>query len=225
MRILGWFLWMIGLLLLLALGSWQVQRHFWKQGLIADVTARSAQASVRLIGHPPEFTPVHITGTLDIDKTLFVRSLKTHSSGTARSGFALLMPLQQHAHEQDLWINVGFLPAPLTDSAPSVHDLNIPTSLVSIKGWMRAPESEHFWTPKPQGNVLYALTPPSPFYIEAAQVDPPIPTLETNSLTLNLSTNHKGYAFTWFGLALGYVGITWLAFRRKIRFHKGSTSP
>ena len=69
-----------GACLLVSLGVWQLQRHAWKQDVIAAIENRISEAPVALPDRPEEaahaYLPVGVTGRIGSDEILVQSSLK-----------------------------------------------------------------------------------------------------------------------------------------------------
>src|SRR5271163_4015811 len=60
----------LGVLILLGLGTWQVYRLHWKEGILAEITAAEQHPPAPLADHPPEYGRVSVTGRFRFDKAL-----------------------------------------------------------------------------------------------------------------------------------------------------------
>ncbi|WP_312419426.1 SURF1 family cytochrome oxidase biogenesis protein, partial [Shinella sp.] len=103
------------LLLLVAvfvgLGSWQVQRLFWKLDLIARVDARVHADPVPAPAGPvdaaaDEYRHVTATGLYEHDKTVLVQAVTERGAG-----FWVVTPLRPDGGGPTILINRGFVPA------------------------------------------------------------------------------------------------------------------
>ena len=103
------------LLALLALGSWQIERLFWKRQQIAERQAAVAAAPVaapRSLGETRgmEFRHVIDEGVFLHDKEIFLGA----TSEAGRNGYQVLTPLRE-AEGRNVFVNRGFIPAELKD--------------------------------------------------------------------------------------------------------------
>ncbi|MGE5511320.1 MAG: SURF1 family protein, partial [Bacteroidota bacterium] len=88
---------LVGLAVLLSLGTWQLQRKTWKEGLLADIAARTKATPIPLdearrrqaAGEDVEYTRVVARGRFLHDKEAFV-----YASGAGGPGFHLYTPLE-----------------------------------------------------------------------------------------------------------------------------------
>ncbi len=62
------------LAVLLGLGTWQVERLHWKQGLMAQIARAEAAPAVQLSAQPEPYSKVQVTGRLRDDLAASYRS-------------------------------------------------------------------------------------------------------------------------------------------------------
>ena len=224
------------LVVLLWLGTWQVQRKAWKEVLIATVTERFAAPPVRL--PPPaewprldpsddEFRRVGFSAEWLNDKEALVyttgSSLRADAAGP---GYWVFTPARVLGGI--VMVNRGFVPEGRQD--PATRPEGRVAGPVDIVGVMRWPETPGLFTPAgdPGRNLWFARDPAAmaaakgigavaPFYIEQESPSVPGGLPQVGKLQPSLPNNHLGYALTWYGLALVLVvgfGI-WAAGRRR----------
>ncbi|NBB68959.1 MAG: SURF1 family protein [Alphaproteobacteria bacterium] len=206
----------LGLPLLLVLGTWQVQRLEWKTSLIAMLEARHAQPAVALpavteLGPDLAHRPVRVTAELAPDPVL--RYGVERQQG--RPGHDVLQ-LARLADGRALVVNRGWL----AEDAPPVRT---PAGEVTLEGPVRwIADLERRWpTPAndPQANRWYWYDQDALARAFGAEVLPvvlvaservlapgpavPVP----QSMAVNLPNNHLGYAITWYGLAVALIVI------------------
>jgi len=206
----------LGLPLLLALGTWQVQRLAWKTELIATLEARQAAPPVALppsaaLGPDWAHRPVRARGALATAPAL--RFGVERQRG--RPGHDVLQ-LMRLADGRALVVNRGWL----AEDAPSP---TTPEGEVTLTGPVRwIADQERRW-PVPAndaaGNRWYWYDPSAlaeafdadilPVVLEASEgqlpAGPAVPVPQP--MAVNLPNNHLGYAITWYGLALGLVAV------------------
>ena len=207
---------------LVGLGMWQLRRLAWKEALLARIEARAKAPPQAL---PPraqwaaldpdayEFRHVAATGTYDnAAETLILRA------SAEGPGYHVLTPLRVNGWGTVL-VDRGFVPEALRD--PALRHASEPRGPVAVSGLMRAPEPRNLFTPTddlargqfftrdPAAIAAYrGLADAAPFTID---VDPgatspggwPKPVVAA----LNIPNNHLSYALTWFGLAVGLLGV------------------
>ena len=216
--------------ILLALGTWQLQRKAWKEGLLADIAQRNSQMPVdpghhmfasRPAERPAEYTRVVVTGRFLHDKERF-----WFTDGHQGSGFAVFTPLEM-APRQIVWVNRGYIPARLKDPATRLEGQL--QDRTTVTGLIRSPGERNTFTPANDvaKNVwfwrdLAALNASafagdvqiSPLMIDAA-AEPANPGgwPKGGATAARLSNRHLEYAVTWYGLAATLIGV-YLAYAR-----------
>src|SRR5271154_2804306 len=103
---------LFGLALLLSLGTWQVQRLGWKEGLIAQRMAAAAADPVPLPltsndAGALEFHRVRAAGTFRHDRELYLHAITADGS----AGYHVITPLVL-ARGGTLLVDRGFVPEP-----------------------------------------------------------------------------------------------------------------
>src|SRR5579863_7847338 len=168
----------IALLLLLGLGTWQVQRLHWKEGLIAERNAALTAAPVPLpktldAARPLEFHPVRADGEFLNDHELYLNAQSLRGD----QGFHVITPFRL-ADGTILMVDRGFVPTDKKDPATrAAGEVARPTTVV---GLLRLPEPPGWFTPanEPQKNSWFSIDLPAmaqaagvgsalPFYIDA----------------------------------------------------------
>lgn len=234
----GWGFLIGGLILLvvlLALGTWQVERLQWKEGLLAKIDQRIHSEPVDLAaieklhaeGADIEYRPVTVRGT-------FVNSGERHFLNTwkGQSGFDVHTPLRL-GDGRYIFVNRGFVPYDRKD--PATRQGGELQDEVDITGLARTapPEKPSFIVPDntPDENIFFwkdlkamaatAGLPEGavvlPFYVDAD--DTPNPGgLPVGGVTIiDLPNNHLQYALTWYGLAAVLVVVMIIRLRSRRR--------
>lgn len=209
--------------ILVALGTWQLQRKEWKEGLIATLTARSQAAPAAL---PPRSAWPALDSARDEYRRVIFEA-KFEKSGEALvyasasafrpdvSGFGLwVFTPAQLADGSRVVINRGFVPSD-TSWKTNVALSPPPPGDITITGAMRWPDRRGFFTPQDNTgqNVFFVRDPAAiaaakgwggvaPFYIEQESPVPPGGFPQPGKLVPSLPNNHLQYAVTWYGLAL-----------------------
>ena len=212
----------IGVCLLICLGTWQLYRLQWKENLIQTFDHRLAQPTQNLdhvlLTQTPivEFTPVQITGT-------FLKDFKLKLQGRSHKGqigYHLIMALRQ-TDGVTILVDRGWMPLAQTYETT-------PSSL-TLKGYIRLKSDYNFMTPANQYNrgEIYRLDPLEvarifnlknmvPFYmVETGPVLKDVyPSLAQP--VLHLRNNHLQYALIWYTLALALI-VIYILFRQQGR--------
>ena len=216
-----------GILVLLGLGTWQVERLFWKEGLIAQRQgAVSAPPAVLPDGLAAasglEYHHVSATGTFLSDRELYLGA--TDDDG--RLGYHVIEPLRL-ASGVVLLVDRGFVPENL--KLPASREAGEPQGEVTITGLLRLapPEKPHwflpdnsparnywFWVDIPAMSAATGLDRVLPFYVDADATPNPGGWPKGGVTPLQLPNDHLQYAITWFSLAVALIVIYFLYCRR-----------
>ena len=225
---------------LVALGTWQLERKAWKEGLIAELDAKLAApptepAGARALGNgslPPtdEFRRVAFPAEFLAGEEALVyssgSSLRPDATGP---GYWVFAPARLTGGSIVV-VNRGFVPEGRQDRKSRAGGQ--PSGVVDIVGVMRWPEQRGLFMPHgrarrrisgsratlrpwPQQKNGAAI---APFYVD--QEAPPAPggLPKVGPLKPSLPNNHLQYAVTWYGLALVILiaaAFFWCARRRE----------
>jgi len=225
---------LIALAILISLGTWQVERLHWKEGLLADIAARRNAAPVQLAdieqmlssGTDIEYRPVTVTGR-------YVNNKERHFLATWRgqAGFYVYTPLAL-ADGRTLFVNRGFVP--YDNKEPEMRMQGQLTGEQSVTGLARnrLPGKPSWIVPDNDlaKNIFYwkdidAMASSDgidaskvvPFFVDADSTPNPKGFPIGGVTEIDLPNNHLEYAFTWYGLAavlVGIVGVSWFRGRR-----------
>ena len=226
----------VALAILLALGTWQVQRLAWKESLIASIEGRVASAPLSLAEVERQFAqsgdvdyqPVVAEGRFRHDAEQFF-----FATYRGNSGWFVYTPLDL-ADGRAVFVNRGFVPYDRKDAATRA-DGQV-AGEVSVAGLARnqLAEKPSFIVPdnEPTRNIYYwkdmaAMADAAgiardrlvPFFIDAGDAANP-GGLPVGGVTLiDLPNNHLQYAVTWYGLAAALAGVFafWMIRWRKAR--------
>jgi len=213
---------------LLALGTWQVQRLFWKLDLIERVDVRAhaepvdapAASDWPALGNPSdyEYRRVKLTGTLLND-----REVQVYTVTDLGPGYWVMTPLRRD-DGSSIIVNRGFVPSDRRD--PSSRAGGEPTGNVGIVGLMRAPETGGLflrtndpangrWYSRniPQITQASGLSDVAPFYVDADATPNPGGLPVGGKTMLTFPNNHLSYAVTWYILAAMVVAAGWYVLR------------
>jgi len=210
---------------LIGLGTWQIQRKAWKEGLIAALDAQLATPPIAL---PPaaawsaldrsrdEYRRVTFSATFDNGKeALLFAAPSTFRPDVSGPGYWIFTPARL-ADGAMVLINRGFVPDGRQD--PKTRPQGQIAGPITIVGSMRWPDTRHWFTPsdEPAKNLWFAADPQAmakakglgtvaPFYVEQESPAPPGGLPKPGKLMVTLPDNHLQYALTWYGLALVLV--------------------
>lgn len=222
----------LAMAILLSLGTWQVQRLYWKEALIADIEARRTAVPAQMAdieamakaGEDVDYRAMRASGRFLHDKERHF--LATYAG---QAGFYVYTPLQI-ADGRYLFVNRGFVP--YADKAPETRTAGLVEGEQQVTGLARArlyakpgalvPDND------PAKNIFYwkdigamaatvDLPPESvlPFFLDADATPVPGGLPKGGVTQIDLPNNHLQYAVTWYGLALALAGVAIAAFVRR----------
>jgi surfeit locus 1 family protein len=216
---------LLGVVLLVALGNWQIRRLAWKEALIAAVDTRAhappdaapAEADwPNLDPSDSEYRRVRLTGVFDGAKQVLVyRALGEPRGRYGGQGYLVLTPLRL-ASGANVLVDRGFVPE--DDKAAAGDGLG--GGETTVTGLMRASEARNWFTPADNpakgewftrdiGAIARAegLTRVAPFIVDADAGADANALPEGGETLLAFPNNHLSYALTWYGLAVALVGV------------------
>jgi surfeit locus 1 family protein len=211
------------LLVLLALGTWQVHRLAWKEDLLAHIAHAEAAPPVPLKGVPSPFEKVKATGRLAHDKSaLYGAEVRDEPTGPVL-GAHLIEPLQRDDGETIL-VDRGWVP--LNRGEP----VALPADTVTVAGfiypgdkpgWFSAHDdivARHFYTLDPPAIAsALGLTNVAPYILVAMGRPPPQGVPIPAQHLPRPPNNHLQYAATWYGLAGALVVVFSLWANKTVR--------
>ncbi|MFN3765074.1 MAG: SURF1 family protein [Aliihoeflea sp.] len=215
----------VALVVLLILGTWQVQRLHWKEDLLATIAARVESAP-----RPLAEIEALDAGTGDVDywptraEGTFVHSAERHFFATHQgsSGYYVYTPLRLD-DGRFLFVNRGFVPFDRKDAETRMEGQV--EDRVAIEGLARnrLDEKPSFIVPEnePDKNIFFwkdidlmaatAGLPEGaevlPFFLDADETPNPGGLPIGGVTMIDMPNNHLQYAITWYGLALALVGV------------------
>lgn len=225
---------LVALAILVSLGTWQLRRLEWKEGLIARMQSRVHAPPQPL---PPrdawpklplpdyEYLRVAVRGTFEHEREVYV--FHAGGSGVLEPGWLVMTPLRL-ASGGRIVVNRGFVPMALQDPAKRAEGQI--AGETQVTGLLRAPEPRNPFTPadKPGARVMHVKDPAAiaslfgledvaPFLMdaEAAPVAGGWP--KGGQTTMSIPNNHFSYARTWYGLAITLVIVFGLFAARRLR--------
>lgn len=207
-------------LVLIGLGTWQVQRLHWKRGILAQIARAEAAAPVPLAGQPSPFTKVAATGQLRPDLSAWYGAEVRATRRGEQMGSYLIEPLER-PNQPPLLVNRGWVPQ------VRVRPIDQPTGTVTITGYVHPgdhptflsaaddPAVRRFYTldPKAIGAAL-GLPKVAPFVLIAMGPQPPQLWPDPAKHLPRPPNNHLQYALTWYGLA-GVLVVMFVSWSRK----------
>ena len=221
---------------LIALGTWQLERKTWKEALIASLTERLAAPPQAL---PPaaewgkldrardEYRQVRFVAAFDNTREALVfAAASAFRPDVSSPGYWVFAPARRIGAADSVtvdsvvMVNRGFVPdgrrAPTSRAAGQV------SQPLEITGVLRWPDERHWFTPAndPDHNLWFSRDPAgiaagkgldpktvAPFYVEQEAPAPPGGLPQPGRLVVALPDDHLQYALTWYGLATVLAAI------------------
>jgi surfeit locus 1 family protein len=219
-----WFVPMF--LVLIGLGTWQVQRLHWKEALIAKMNANLSAPPLtlgeilKLPNAQAQYHRVTLTGRFDNTK-------EAYAFATGEGGepvYHVLTPLIL-SDGRALIVDRGMIPQDLRD--PQKRAAGQLEGEQHVTGVWRTPDPANLFTPKPDLQkrlwfardvkamaVLDHLTLAAPVVVEADATPNPGDWPKGGQTVISLPNNHLQYAITWYLMALGLL-VVYLAWHRQ----------
>ena len=211
----------IGLIILISLGQWQVQRLHWKQGVLASIAALQSappQAlTTVLAGRRPakdlDYTKVK-ADCPNIEATPFVRLFTPSPS----AGFRIITVCRlSGAAYGAILVDRGFV---AQDAVDRLHPGQGPILSTPVVGVLRRGDTPNFLTPQnqpAQGLYYWKDIAGMAQVLGVTNVAPTFLVLQSPAPTgfgptpqptpVDIPNNHLGYAITWFGLAASLLSV------------------
>jgi surfeit locus 1 family protein len=217
------------LVVLLGLGTWQVERLIWKEALIARRQAAVSAPPVELPSSPAvaqalEYHHVSASGHFLNDRELYLGA----TAEDGRPGYQVITPLVL-ADRRVLLVERGFVPQQRKDPASrSAGELE---GEVTVTGLLRIPPAgkPHWFVPDNNAgrNYWFYVDIPAmaaaarvenvlPFYVDADASPNPGGLPEGGQTRLDLPNNHLQYAITWYALAAALIVVYAVFIRRRL---------
>ncbi|PDT32475.1 cytochrome c oxidase assembly protein [Rhizobium sp. M10] len=223
---------LIALAILISLGTWQVERLHWKEGLLADIATRQAAAPVPLAdieamaasGGDIEYRKVTAAGR-------YINNKERHFFATWRgqTGFYVYTPLEL-ADGRVLFVNRGFVP--YENKEPEMRMQGQLTDQQAVTGLARAklpgkpsslvPDNDvakniFYWKDLDVMAESVGLDKARvlPFFVDADSTPNPAGLPIGGVTQVDLPNDHLQYALTWYGLAAVLVVVVAISWFRK----------
>ena len=207
-----------GLVLMIGLGVWQLERLAWKEALIANVQERTTAAPISLseaLALPPhqaEYRRVRLHGRFDHADEVYL-----YAARIGQSGARVLTPIATPDGKRVL-VDRGFVPDPMRDPATRAA-AQLPGE-VEVTGLLRLPAEPAMFTPPPNTGrrlwfvrdvpamaTAHGLNLTAPIVVEADATPNPGGYPLGGQTVVDFPNNHLSYAVTWFGLALALLAV------------------
>lgn len=215
---------LLALMVLVGLGTWQMQRLDWKTALIARIEARIHSAPEPLpatIDDPAawDYRPATVTGIFlhDKEQVLGPRTM-AGPDGLARMGVHVLTPLQRADGGGIVLVERGWVPAERQDPASRAEGQVADT--VTVAGIARLPQGRSwmqpdnrpgdrfwFWYDLPAMAAAAGVGAVQPVILQAGPAPNPGGLPVGGRTVVQIKNDHLSYALTWYGLAATLIGV------------------
>jgi surfeit locus 1 family protein len=201
------------LAVLVALGTWQVERLHWKQGILAQIARAEAAPPIPLPSRPDPFAKVEVTGSFRPDlSATYGAEVRDTRAGT-ELGMQLIEPLEREEGDPIL-VDRGWVPE------KRARPIAQPAGEVTVQGYVRPSDTPGLFSANdnPAARQFFTLNAPAiggalglprvaPYVLVALGAPPPEGYPEPARHLPRPPNNHLSYAITWYGLAIGLVVI------------------
>lgn len=226
---------LVAFVILIGLGTWQVERLAWKEGLIETIDRRMNAAPLALPDVEKQFSA---TGDVDyVPVTLsgsFLHQGERHffTTWNGKTGYSVYTPLKL-TDGRFVFVNRGFVPYELKDPATRAQgEISGDVTVTGLarnpllgKPSMMVPDNDtakniFYWKDRDAMAATAGLPAGAavlPFFIDADKSANPGGLPIGGTTMVDLPNNHLQYAVTWYGLAAALVGVmaVWLLKVRK----------
>jgi surfeit locus 1 family protein len=219
----------VGVVLLLGLGVWQMERRAEKRALIAELSSNLSALPVPLpprVDSPAKWTYVRVTlAGRFIDGRDMLLSARPRQG---RAGYELMSVFQRDDGGPPVLVNRGFVP--LEWRAPAARASTGPSKTQTVVGVARLPPGKSFvqpdndpirmgawvWADLPAMAAAAGVAEFFPLIVELQAADDADPSAfpQPTPLRIDLPDNHLSYALTWWALAAALATI-YMLWRRK----------
>jgi surfeit locus 1 family protein len=229
------------LAILVSLGTWQLSRLAWKQGLIAQVETRATAPAIplpdrsgwtRMTPERDEYRRVSVTGTFRHELEAYIYHVAGDSRRQAAGrpqgqGFFVMTPLTR-PDGSTVIINRGFVPTDRRD--PATRREGLLEGTVTVTGLVRFPEprsafaavdddSRRVFYTRDLAKIARAIgvAEAAPLSIDADATPVPGRWPQGGETLLVFANRHLEYALTWYGLALTLIGVFGVFARQRLK--------
>ncbi|MEM9590978.1 MAG: SURF1 family protein [Pseudomonadota bacterium] len=221
---------LVGFVILIWLGQWQLQRLEWKQGIIQRIETRigrkpmSLERAVEIAeqGRDPNYLRVAVEGRFHNGLERYLYSI----SKDGQPGWHVITPLEA-ASGSVVLVDRGFVPDDRKD--PKTRREGQFEDVVTVTGLVRASEKPNMFSPdndatanqwftRDLGSMTRSMFPEAtvevaPFFLDSEAVEVPGGWPAGGQTRVELPNKHLEYAVTWFLLAacllIVYVSYVW----------------
>jgi surfeit locus 1 family protein len=216
----------IAFAILIGLGTWQVQRLHWKEGLLARIAALEAAPARPIgavLGRPgaeADFTRVKVTCP-GLAKAPF---LELYAIVDSQVGSRLISACGL-PDGRSILVDRGFVADTISARPPVDPADTTPTEVTGVLrktdhgNLFSPPNSPARWYVRDVAAMASALKAPRPaplFLFAETSTNPEWKALVPGAIPTDIPNNHFAYALTWYGLAAALLGVyAAMLFRRR----------
>ena len=205
------------LIVLLMLGTWQVNRLQWKTALIDEFKARSTAEAIypSFDSAAVEFQRVSLEGRFIHDETVYL----TGRTYEGNAGFHVVTAFES-AKGDMFFVNRGWVSEAYRE--PSSREFSMGTDSLVLEGIIRLAQRQGQFVPdnEPARGFWFTMKPDEvaahlgldgaeqAFYIDAIRQEGEELTLPIAAeVKVEVRNSHLNYAITWYGIALSLIGV------------------
>ncbi len=202
----------VGIAILVSLGTWQLRRLAWKEGVLAAIATKMNGPAVPVPEQPDRERDMY----LHVSATGVMGEGEVHvlsSSPETGPGYRIIAPFTLNNGRRIL-LDRGNVPEGQKNATRPLESGTVEGNLL----WMQEPPTfppdlkKNIWFNRDTEALAAALNTEPVLLVMAktALEGAPVP----EAVGVNIPNNHLGYAATWFGFALVWLGMTlYLLFR------------
>ncbi|WP_293676946.1 SURF1 family protein [uncultured Phenylobacterium sp.] len=206
----------IAFAILVALGTWQVQRLHWKEGVLARV------AALQVAPARPIETVLQRSAAGDLTRVKAICPglakapfLEVYAIRDGQAGSRLISACRL-PDGTSILVDRGFVPDIISARAP-VDAADV--TPIEVTGVLRAPDRPNLFSPantparwyvRDVAAMAAALKAPNPaplFLFAETPTNPEWKALTPGAIPADIPNNHFAYALTWYGLAAALLGV------------------
>ena len=217
-------------IILLVLGTWQVQRLGWKSDLISEYNNNFEKQPVTIDEVLKDslnykFRKVLVKGEFDNDKEIQLIG-KTYEGN---AGYHIITPFFLE-NNKIIYINRGWVPKKYIKKES--RGFSLISGETEIIGLIRMPQKKGYFVPEnePDNGFWFTIKPNEfnkhldisaeySFYIDELTLDEKLKIPMPANGTIRVPNNHLQYAITWYSLAIGLIFV-YFAWHRQNGFLK-----
>jgi surfeit locus 1 family protein len=203
----------IMLVVLVGLGTWQVQRLHWKLGILAQIARAEASDPVPLPADPSPYVKVAVSGRFDTARSALYGAEVRDTPAGPEMGSQLVVPLDRD-DAPPLLVDRGWVPQ--TRRRP----IDQPEGTVTVVGYIRPADKSAWFSARDDvtGRQFFTLDPAvigaalglsrvAPFTLVVLGTAPAAHWPDPARHLPEPPNNHLSYAITWYGLAVALVVV------------------